>query len=841
MGRDTLAVSRSTDTAETGWLRVRTAYAAATGDRLSVIPYADHPVGDSMTTGANRWTYDGLGRVVTEQGAGRDSVVYDVAGNVVKRFKLTPGGTAVPVYDTLKYDAMNRLVERVTAARSYAADNTALVAPFPYYSRSGLTIPADTATFAYDAAGNLVRAVNGYASVVRTYSSDGVVGSDNLRIRTYGDPGTTAGAGYGPTYRLGYSYTRDRRRTMVAHPSVLGGGNTRYTYAATSGLLSTVTGPGNEVYTFTYDANGQLSGRTFAGGSETLTRDLDGLVTRRTITGAGVRHLSETLAYDHRGKVVRETGSSASMAYTGLGHLRRMSHNSGIPSRLTVETFQPNGLGLVLRDSTSLATNARHGDVTVHASSYGPGGRLTGKTQQWVSLAGHATPANWKGLTFSRRFDAATGDLLAENREREVWGATGPGGLPPFTHTSDRIHESRSYYSADGKLRVHQTNRARREGIQTTPHLDTLDGVYEVYWYDALGRRVLKRSIQKNGELCDTSHARCHDTIERYVWDGDRLHAEVRGPGASNAAAGGTAGRQAGKIIHVHAGGVDAPLGMVRNRVPYALHANWRGLYSFATGSTGAKAEARTVEWPANNRRAFLGAEANNQEWTWFGSLVSSGTDASGLLYRRNRYYDPLSGQFTQQDPIGIAGGLNLYGFADGDPVNYSDPFGLCPPCIGFLVGAWAVVEIGSAAYDAYNAVRTVFSDDASTREKFVTVGLAAASIPLPGGGYTTIGKRLADDIAKSAAALDKGGLNKAGRAWTKHAQGQRPGSRSFPSLYGDDATKNRVAMRFVKGILNDPGSEIVSVAGGFKIYAPSGRGIHYTSDGRFITFVERE
>ena len=32
---------------------------------------------------------------------------------------------------------------------------------------------------------------------------------------------------------------------------------------------------------------------------------------------------------------------------------------------------------------------------------------------------------------------------------------------------------------------------------------------------------------------------------------------------------------------------------------------------------------------------------------------------------------------FFQQDPIGLAGGLNLYGFAGGDPVNFSDPFGL--------------------------------------------------------------------------------------------------------------------------------------------------------------------
>src|SRR3954447_26870746 len=51
--------------------------------------------------------------------------------------------------------------------------------------------------------------------------------------------------------------------------------------------------------------------------------------------------------------------------------------------------------------------------------------------------------------------------------------------------------------------------------------------------------------------------------------------------------------------------------------------------------------------------------------------------DATGQMYMRNRYYDPQSARFTQEDPIGIAGGLNVYGFAKGDPVSFSDPYGL--------------------------------------------------------------------------------------------------------------------------------------------------------------------
>ena len=63
----------------------------------------------------------------------------------------------------------------------------------------------------------------------------------------------------------------------------------------------------------------------------------------------------------------------------------------------------------------------------------------------------------------------------------------------------------------------------------------------------------------------------------------------------------------------------------------------------------------------------------------WHGTLVEDKEDKSGTLYRRARYYEPSTGRFTQEDPIGLAGGMNLYGFASGDPVNYGDPFGLWP------------------------------------------------------------------------------------------------------------------------------------------------------------------
>jgi RHS repeat-associated protein len=48
-----------------------------------------------------------------------------------------------------------------------------------------------------------------------------------------------------------------------------------------------------------------------------------------------------------------------------------------------------------------------------------------------------------------------------------------------------------------------------------------------------------------------------------------------------------------------------------------------------------------------------------------------------GTYYYGYRFYSPSTGRWLTRDPLGEAGGLNLYGFVGNDPVNYVDAFGL--------------------------------------------------------------------------------------------------------------------------------------------------------------------
>jgi RHS repeat-associated protein len=62
-----------------------------------------------------------------------------------------------------------------------------------------------------------------------------------------------------------------------------------------------------------------------------------------------------------------------------------------------------------------------------------------------------------------------------------------------------------------------------------------------------------------------------------------------------------------------------------------------------------------------------------------FGYTGQAWLSELGLQYSRARIYSPTLGRFLQSDPIGYAGdGPNLYAYVLNDPVNFTDPFGLC-------------------------------------------------------------------------------------------------------------------------------------------------------------------
>ena len=85
--------------------------------------------------------------------------------------------------------------------------------------------------------------------------------------------------------------------------------------------------------------------------------------------------------------------------------------------------------------------------------------------------------------------------------------------------------------------------------------------------------------------------------------------------------------------------------------------------------------------WRRSGRVFCGGVDVSSCGRRFQGCLVPSPRSfaESGLHFLRNRYYDSRTGTFVSQDPIGVAGGVNLYEYVGNKPINFTDPFGLEP------------------------------------------------------------------------------------------------------------------------------------------------------------------
>ena len=171
-----------------------------------------------------------------------------------------------------------------------------------------------------------------------------------------------------------------------------------------------------------------------------------------------------------------------------------------------------------------------------------------------------------------------------------------------------------------------------------------------VYRYDSLGRRVAKVS-EVNG-VTEQKH---------FLWQGLRLLREET-PGQSS--------------LYLYEPGSYAPLARVDQ-----TEGGEQKLYYFHTDQIGTPLEMTDREgqivWQATYKAwgSVEKLEVNEveQNLRFQGQYFDDETE---LHYNTFRYYDPGVGRFITQDPIGLVGGSNLYGYVS-NPIGWVDPWGL--------------------------------------------------------------------------------------------------------------------------------------------------------------------
>jgi len=208
-------------------------------------------------------------------------------------------------------------------------------------------------------------------------------------------------------------------------------------------------------------------------------------------------------------------------------------------------------------------------------------------------------------------------------------------------------------FSYDGEHRLSEVVRETRHGAQT--HVS--------FRYDPLGRRISKtsRTVRK-GEQPGQPRT------TYFVWEGLRLLQEIQ---------------DAIPLTYVYAGqsGYE-PLARIDGLAEpeiYWYHCHPNGMPERLTDEEGKlRWHGHNSAWGKLLREEKLSGPGFAQNLRMQGQYLDRET---GLHYNLFRYYDPDCGRFMQQDPIGLAGGLNLYQYAP-NALGWIDPLGLtkCKP-----------------------------------------------------------------------------------------------------------------------------------------------------------------
>jgi RHS repeat-associated protein len=491
------------------------------------------------------------------------------------------------------------------------------------------------------------------------------------------------------------------------------------------------------VTTFTYDAAGRMLSKSYpASAAENVTYQYDatagsnkgkGRLTKIT-DGTG----SVSFVYNALGQVIRETrvititgGGSRSYVtayvYNKAGKLRQVTYPSGRIVNVTFNSsFKPRTVTLretatalpqdivtaiAWRPMSGLVSSMTHGNGLVTEARYDRDYRLTRlSVSDGTALVQQMAYAYADGMNLTRitdAVDAASTVRLAYTPSNRLARAEGPWGLNTFTY--DAVgNRRRDTTPAAARVATYAANSNRITGMTENGAAlrsytydgagniitDTRPGEVFAYSYNAANRLA---SVTRNGQdygtyrynaleqlVSRTSQSPAAPIGEvHYLYDRDgHLIAEVEAatgvtlreyiwmPANDNASD--TLAEAMGLTLG-DTTAPDLPLAIVETGAITHIHTDHLGRPIRMTNA------AKATVWQASYKpwgevQSITGTITQNLRFP--GQYFQIET---GLAYNWHRHYDPVTGRYTQPDPLGFVDGPSVYAYAGNSPFRYID------------------------------------------------------------------------------------------------------------------------------------------------------------------------
>ena len=687
-----------------------------------VISFSDYEDGDKPGTiiDANgvttklTYTEDGWLKTSTTDGA-TTSFAYDDVGNLTSY--TMPDGTKF----SYVYDDANYLMEINGAGGiiKYTRDNAGNITTQEIYGSSGLVYSEH---FSYDEINRLIKITSANKSRSFSYDNDDnlvsdIDGRNNKTAMTWDDLqriSTVTDAKNGVT-KYDYENTQS-----IDNPSSIKdakGTNTLYKFNGIGNLLSLISPDSGKHSYLSHNGNGQLLEEIDANGYKieheydvigrprfTSLKDQSNHLRFKYGNGKGgkgtyVVELSDVntnnYSYDERGNIIGDLQSidknnySINYAYDKADHLNNIRYPSGnqvsykymngqvsdvMFNGKTVASikhlpFGPinqiaYGNGLTENIAYNLDYSIKHltlsNDILNREYSYSPDGSIVSisglNAEYSYDKLGSLTKADNHNYTY----DQLSNRISSTEHNRLVSYTIAPDSNRLFSSEDSANDFGYVYDNAGNLIRVGKYINGSYHYIgYSYNYLGQLVKITNTekkedsitYQYNGLYQRVLK-DVNGNktifiynaaGQLLEEQN-KAQNTIRDYIYADNVLIAAVEN----------------GILVYITTDHLNAP--------QVVTDATGRVVWS-ATYDPFGKA---TI---TGNLKLNLRADGQYED------------SETGLYYNWYRYYNPSLGRYITSDPLGLAAGNNTYIYVNGNPINYTDPQGLCPMCVGIAAG----------------------------------------------------------------------------------------------------------------------------------------------------------